>query len=202
MDRSGAEAALWERRYAAAGFFHGTEPNAFLVEHAALLAGPVLSLAEGEGRNAVFLAARGLDVLAVDFACTGLAKAERLAAARGVRIRTEVADLADFDPEPGCCASVISICAHLPSRVRQRLNPRVVRALRPGGVLLLESYSQRQCGRGGPPDPDTLPDAVTLRAEWPGLEVELLREIERPACERPGHADLGAMLQFIARKPA
>lgn len=201
MSGADAEVALWDRRYAGADFFHGTEPNAFLAAHAALLAGPVLALAEGEGRNAVFLAARGLDVLAVDFSRVGLAKAERLAAARGLRIRTEVADLADFEPAPGCWGSVISICAHLPSRVRQRLNPRVERALQPGGVLLLESYSRQQCGRGGPPDPDTLPTAAMLRAEWPGLEIVLLREIERPACERPGHAALGHMVQLIARKP-
>ncbi len=202
MSDRAAETALWDRRYADEGFFHGTEPNAFLAEHAARLAGPVLSLAEGEGRNAVFLAARGLDVLAVDFSRVGLAKAERLAVERGVRIRTQLADLADFEPEPGCYGGVISICAHLPSRVRRQLNPRIERALRPGGVLLLESYSQQQCGRGGPPDPDTLPSAAMLRAEWPGLEIELLREIERPACERPGHASMGAMVQLIARKPA
>lgn len=201
MSDSAAETALWDQRYARPGYYHGTEPNAFLVEHAGLLTGPVLALAEGEGRNAVFLAERGLHVLAVDFSRVGLAKARRLAAERGVRIRTRLADLADYTPAPGRYGGVVAICAHLPSRVRQCLNPRIVRALRPGGVLLLESYSDKQFGRGGPPDPDTLPSAAALRAEWAGLEIVLLREVERAACERPGHAALGAMVQLIARKP-
>jgi len=75
---------MWNERYAGADYFYGTEPNTFLAEHAKLLTGPVLSLAEGEGRNAVFLASLGLDVLGVDSSEVGLAKAQNLAAAKGV----------------------------------------------------------------------------------------------------------------------
>ena len=93
---------MWNDRYRGDTFAYGTEPNAFLVEHAGLLAGPVLSLAEGEGRNAVYLASLGFDVLGVDASDVGLAKAHRLAEAKGVIIGTEVVDLAKFEPLDVC----------------------------------------------------------------------------------------------------
>ncbi|MBN0502651.1 class I SAM-dependent methyltransferase, partial [Pseudomonas aeruginosa] len=89
---------MWDERYAAEEYVYGTEPNAFLKEHAQRLAGPVLSVAEGEGRNAVFLASLGLEVLGVDGSAVGLAKARRLAEAKGVSIDTLVVDLADYEP--------------------------------------------------------------------------------------------------------
>ena len=89
---------MWNERYRGETFAYGTEPNSFLVEHAGLLTGPVLSLAEGEGRNAVYLASLGLDVLGVDASAVGLAKAHKLAEAKGVVIRTEVVDLATYVP--------------------------------------------------------------------------------------------------------
>jgi hypothetical protein len=88
---------MWNQRYDNEEYAYGTEPNSFLAEHARILSGPVLSLAEGEGRNAVFLATLGLDVLGVDGSAVGLAKAQRLAALKGVAIRTEVADLATHE---------------------------------------------------------------------------------------------------------
>lgn len=149
---------IWNECYAGDEFAYGTEPNAFLAEHAAMLVGPVLSLAEGEGRNAVFLASLGLDVLAVDSSDVGLAKAQRLAASRGVAIRTEVADLATYEPPKNSFGSIVSIFAHLPSVVRNRLYPLVEQSLRPGGIILLESYAKSQLVRctGGPKDVDML----------------------------------------------
>ena len=87
---------MWNQRYASEDFAYGTEPNSFLVERADMLVGPVLSLAEGEGRNAVFLASLGLRVHGVDGSEVGLAKAQALARSRGVEIQTEVADLGRF----------------------------------------------------------------------------------------------------------
>lgn len=89
----------WNQRYAVDEYIYGTEPNAFLAEHAGKLSGPVLSLAEGEGRNAVFLASLGLLMHGVDGSEVGLAKAQALARSRGLKIQTEVADLAVFEPE-------------------------------------------------------------------------------------------------------
>ena len=106
--------SFWNQRYAGDRFVYGTEPSAFLAEHSGLLTGPVLSLSEGEGRNAVYLASLGLDVLGVDISSVGLGKARQLAESRGVKIRTEVADLATYEPGEARFGAVISIFAHLP----------------------------------------------------------------------------------------
>ena len=195
--------ASWDTRYGGGEFFYGTAPNDFLATHVAELDGPVLSLAEGEGRNAVFMAERGLDVLGVDSSSVGLGKAEQLAAARGVRIRTLPADLADYVPEPGAWGAVVSVFAHLPSTVRAALYPRVVAALRPGGLLLLEAYAEGQLPRttGGPKDLDMLMTVDKLRAELPGLVPVLLHEVDREVREGQGHTGLASVVQFIGRKP-
>ncbi len=174
-----------DERYAAEEYVYGTEPNAFLKEHAQRLAGPVLSVAEGEGRNAVFLASLGLEVLGVDGSTVGLAKARRLAEAKGVSIDTLVVDLADYEPPAAAFGAVVSIFAHLPSRVRGRLNCLLERSLRPGGLFLLEAYRPEQLGRGtgGPADVDMLVSRAALEAELPECEVLLAREIEREVVE-------------------
>ncbi len=196
---------MWNERYAGEEYVYGTEPNSFLAHNAKLLTGPVLSLAEGEGRNAVFLASLGLEVLGVDSSEVGLAKAQKLAAARGVTIRTEVADLGDFAPPENTFGSVVSIFAHLPGTLRQRLYPMVERSLKPGGIILLEAYTLAQLPRdtGGPKDPDMLMSAAGLRQEFVNCEVILAREIDRHVAEG-GHrfGGPGAVVQFIARKKA
>ena len=194
---------MWDQRYAGDEYFYGTEPNAFLAEHAKTLTGPVLSLCEGEGRNAVFLASLGLDVLGVDSSEVGLAKAQKLAAAKSVRIRTTVTDLADYAPPANAFGSVVSIFAHLPSTLRARLYPLVERSLKPGGLILLEAYTLAQLPRntGGPKDPDMLMSAAGLERSFPLCEVILSREIDRDVLEgghRAGGA--GSVVQFIARK--
>ena len=194
---------MWNERYAGPEYVYGTEPNAFLAEHAHRLQGPVLSLAEGEGRNAVYLASLGLDVHAVDLSDVGLAKAEALARKKGVTIRTEIADLQGFEPPGSHYGSVISISAHLPSSVRRRLYPLVERALKPGGILLLEAYSEAQLARdtGGPKDVDMLMTTEKVKAGFPSLEPLLLQELEREVREGAGHTGLASVVQFIGRKP-
>ena len=194
--------SMWNQRYASGEFVYGTEPNAFLREHASLLAGPVLSLAEGEGRNAVFLASLGLDVLGVDGSEVGLAKARQLAASRGLVIRTEVADLATYEPPENSFGSVISISAHLPTQIRKRLHRLVERALRPGGIMLLEAYSKAQITRdtGGPKDVDMLMAREDLEREFPHCELILSQEIEREVVEGQFHTGMASVVQFIARK--
>ena len=192
----------WDERFAGEEFFYGTAPNDFLAAHVDRLRGPVLSLAEGEGRNAVFLAERGLQVLGVDNSAVGLAKAEGLAGERGVQIQTVVADLADYEPQSGHYGAVISIFAHLPGMVRQRLYPRVEAALRPGGLLLMEAYAEAQLPRstGGPKNLEMLVTEDKLRREFPGLEPVLLQQIERDVREGQGHSGMAVVVQFIARK--
>jgi cyclopropane fatty-acyl-phospholipid synthase-like methyltransferase len=193
---------MWNQRYSNDEFAYGTEPNSFLVANARLLTGPVLSLAEGEGRNAVFLASLGLDVLGVDGSEVGLAKAQKLAESKGVRISIEVADLATYEPPSNFYGSVVSISAHLPSDVRRRLYPLVEKSLKPGGIILLEAYSKSQLARntGGPKDPDMLMTADGIVNEFPHCEVILCQEIEREVVEGEFHTGLASVVQFIGRK--
>src|ERR1044072_1355488 len=171
---------MWNERYASNEFAYGTEPNSFLVQNAKLLTSPVLSLAEGEGRNAVFLASLGLDVLGIDSSDVGLAKAQKLAASKGLTIQTEVADLATYTPPADFFGSVISISAHLPSRLRDTFYPLVERSLKPGGIILLESYAKSQISRntGGPKDVDMLLDVTELEQPFRNCELILNQEIE------------------------
>lgn len=194
--------SFWNERYAGTGYLYGAEPNGFLTEHWTLLSSPVLSLSEGEGRNAVFLASRGLDVLGVDISTVALEKAHRLARSRGVDIKTVLADLATYEPDENHYGSVISISAHLPGTVRHRLYPLIERSLKPGGVMILEAYSQDQLTRdtGGPKDPDMLMTVDKIRRELPCLEPVLLRKIEREISEGEGHTGMGSVVQFIGRR--
>lgn len=196
------ERSFWNDRYAEEGYLYGTEPNTFLVEHADRLEGPVLSLSEGEGRNAVFLATRGLKVLGVDSSAVGLDKAQALAKAQGVEIDTLVADLGEFVPQHAQYGSVISISAHLPSAVRKKIYPLVVQSLRPNGLLLLEAYTERQLhnSTGGPKDLDMLMNLEKLREEFPQLTPIFAREVDREVHEGSGHSGLASVVQFIARK--
>jgi len=195
---------FWNERYATREYLYGTEANTFLVANANLLHGPVLSLSEGEGRNAVFMASLGLSVLAVDCSEVGLEKAQSLAKSRGVAIETQVADLAEFTPEEGFYGSVVSISAHLPGSIRNRLYPLVEKALKPGGMILLEAYSENQLAKntGGPKNIDMLMSVEKLRHEFPHLRPVLAREIEREIREGDGHTGLAAVVQYIARREA
>ncbi len=196
------EEFFWNKRYANSNYVYGTEPNSFLAEQCHLLSGPVLSLSEGEGRNAVFMAAQGLDVLGVDISQVALEKAHQLAKSRGVEIRTVVADLATFVPEENHYGAVVSISAHLPSAIRHRLYPFIERALKPNGLILLEAYSENQLAKnsGGPKQLDMLMSVAKLQREFPNLEPILLQEIEREVFEGEGHTGLASVVQYIARK--
>jgi SAM-dependent methyltransferase len=193
---------MWNERYRSDEFAYGTEPNSFLAENANLLSGPVLSLAEGEGRNAVFLASLGLDVLGVDGSEVGLAKAKKLAELKGVSFRTEVVDLATYEPPDSSFGAVVSISAHLPSDVRRRLYPLVERCLKPGGIILLEAYSRSQLSRdtGGPKDVDMLMTVENIKHEFPNFDVLLCHEIEREVVEGEFHTGMASVVQFIGKR--
>lgn len=197
---------MWDQRYSEPGFAYGTEPNDFLRENAELhlpAGGAILSLAEGEGRNAVFLAKRGFRVTGVDGSAVGLEKARKLAAQHGVELQTVVADLADFDLGVDRWDGVVSIWCHTPSALRTRLHRAVVAALKPGGVLLLEAYTPKQLGHktGGPPVSDMLMTASALREELAGLDLLVADEKEREVHEGKHHEGMSAVVQVVARKP-
>lgn len=195
---------MWDERYAVDEYVYGTEPNSFLVESAHFLQSPVLSLAEGEGRNAVYLASRGFEVHGVDGSEVGLKKAKALAESRGVQITTEVANLASYCPAPESFGSVISISAHLPSGLRQTLYPLVEQGLRDGGIIVLEAYSEDQFSRdsGGPKDLDMLMTVEKVKKEFPSCEPVILRQLEREVNEGTFHRGIASVVQFVGKKRA
>lgn len=195
----------WNRSYAQDGYKYGTLPNDFLRDHVSALrpGGRLLSLGEGEGRNATFLAAQGFDVVAVDASAVGLAKAEQLAQERGVRITTVLADIEQYALGLNAWDGVVSIWCHLPPALRARVHRELPRALRPGGVLLLEAYTpaQLEFGTGGPQSLELLPTLAQLRGELEGLEFEFAVERERVVNEGLAHRGRSAVVHVIARRP-
>ena len=194
----------WDERYSASEYVYGTEPNGFLVQVAdRLRPGDLLSLAEGEGRNAVYLAGLGHRVSAVDSSAVGLAKARELAARKGVMLETTCGDLAEYDPGQDRWDSVVSIFCHLPGAVRADLYRRVCSGLRSGGLLVIEAYTPAQLahGTGGPRDVSLLVSLETLRTELEGLEFLIARETERTVVEGTLHTGLASVVQVLARKP-
>ncbi|MDF3064520.1 MAG: methyltransferase type 11 [Polyangiaceae bacterium] len=196
---------FWDRRYASAEYVYGKEPSDFLAERFIELpvGGDVLCLADGEGRNGVFLATQGMRVTAVDNSSVGLEKAERLAAERAVALTTVLADLAEWDAGDARWDGVVSIWAHLPASVRAALHPRMARALRPGGVLLLEHYHPRQVGygTGGPDDATMMLTLDEIHDAFPGWARVHTFEGERVVTEGSGHGGKSYVTQAILRKP-
>lgn len=196
----------WDVRYAAAPYFYGTTPNGFLaasLPHIRQSGGAVLSLGEGEGRNAVFLAQAGFKVTGVDASRVGLQKAQQLADARGVSIETITADLADFDFGLARFDAIVSIFCHLSQPLRSELHRRAKAALRPGGAFLLEAYTSEQLrfATGGPRDAGLFYSAAELREDFSGFEINLAQEHQREVVEGTGHTGMAAVVQFVATRP-
>lgn len=194
----------WNERYNEPGYAYGISPNDFLTEVSHLIDGKrVLSVGEGEGRNAVYLAQQGYDVTAVDSSSVGLRKAEALAEKMDVSLQTIVADLADYDPRIETWDAIVSIFCHLPSSVRIELHNKLVTSLKSGGVLILEAYTPEQLDfkTGGPGQIDFFMTVEGLQQELVGLDFEIMRATEREIHEGRYHNGQSAVVQVLARKP-
>lgn len=190
----------WDERYAQDEWIFGTEPNEFLRQEAhRILPGRVLCLGEGEGRNSVFLAEQGYEVVGVDRSQVGLDKAQALAKERGVFVETVVSSIEDFDLTEGEWEGIVSIFFHLPPELRRKVHKAVVQGLAPGGILILEAYTPRQLelGTGGPPDVEKLMTLGILAEELVGLEPLFAQEVEREVHEGRMHHGVGSVVQFV-----
>jgi len=196
---------MWEERYGADEYAYGKTANDFLQQMVSKLpvGGKVLCLAEGEGRNSVFLAEQGFLVTGVDSSQAGIAKVNRLAKERGVEVEAIVADLAEFDIGQGKWDAVVSVFCHLPPPLRKQVHERVVAGLKPGGVLLLEAYTpdQLKYKTGGPPVAEMTMTLAALENEFQGLVFDTAEEKVREVVEGLYHTGTAAVVQVIAHKP-
>lgn len=194
---------MWDERYAVEHYVYGKTPNEFLEQMSTKLKkGKVLCLAEGEGRNSVYLARQGFEPTGVDSSKVGLAKAQKLAREHGVEIETVCVDLAEYEIEEGAWDSIVSIFCHAHQDLRRRLHRDIVAGLKPGGTFLLEAYTPRQLeyGTGGPSSIEHLMDLESLTRELEGLEFVHAEELVRDVTEGTLHTGKGAVVQVLARK--
>ena len=196
---------FWDERYRQPGYRFGIEPNAFLVSQKPFLrrGQKALAVADGEGRNGVWLAEQGLDVVSVDFSAPALAKAKQLAAERGVAITRAQVDLSTW-PMPIATFDVVAgiFFQFAAPKFRDQLFSSMTAALKPGGLLLLQGYRPEQIGRksGGPPFADHMYTRSLLEAAFPNFNTVTIREYEAELNEGPGHVGMAALISFSGFK--
>lgn len=200
-------AGTWNRRFSESGYLFGTEPNGWLHDHADLWqAGQrVLCVADGEGRNSVFLAQRGLTVDAFDISEVGVRKARDFARITGVKVNFAVADIAQLQWPPSLYDGVAAIFFQFADpELRARIFRGIQRCLKPGGILVLQGYTPRQLEyrTGGPPIASHMYTPELLRESFAGMEILELREYEAELAEGNGHKGRSALIGLVARKPA
>lgn len=196
----------WNEVFTGEAYRYGTEPAAFVARQMWRVApgARVLSIAEGEGRNAVWMAGQGLQVTAVEAAATARAKAARLAATRGVTVEWIAADLRDYAwPEAGFDAVLGCFIQFAPPAFRAAIFAGLARALRPGGLMFLHGFARRQIGygSGGPGAVEQLYSLDLLRGAFPGWPVLHQADYDSTLTEGAGHSGRAALIDFVARKP-
>jgi SAM-dependent methyltransferase len=200
-------AGTWNRRFSETGYLFGTEPNGWLHDHADLLqAGQrVLCVADGEGRNSVFMAQRGLTVDAFDISEVGVRKARDFARITGVKVNFAVADIAQLQWPQSLYDGVAAIFIQFADpELRARIFQGMLRCLKPGGILILQGYTPKQLDyrTGGPPFASHMYTPDLLREAFAGTEILELREYEADLAEGNGHKGHSALIGMVARKPA
>jgi cyclopropane fatty-acyl-phospholipid synthase-like methyltransferase len=200
-----SELERWETRFRAPDYIFGKEPNAFLKAHAHLLrpGQTALAVADGEGRNGVWLAEQGLDVLAVDFSAAALAKARVLAAERGAKLRTEVADLTTWRWPSAAFDVIVAIFVQVVfAAERPAFFANIKRALKPGGLLLMQGYRVEQLTyrTGGPPEAERLYTRVLLEGAFNDMAALEIREHDTAINEGTAHVGMSALIDLVAQK--
>jgi cyclopropane fatty-acyl-phospholipid synthase-like methyltransferase len=196
---------VWDERYAGEDYFFGTEPNAFLESQRHLLKPGMscLAVADGEGRNGVWLAQQGLQVLSVEASAVALKKAKKLAQLRGVSIDFEQADLASWQWGKNRFDVVVAIFIQFaPPALREQMFADIKRCLKPGGLLLLQGYTPRQheYKTGGPSAVENLYTEALLRKGFGDMEILQLSEHDEHVSEGTGHSGMSALIDLVARK--
>ena len=197
--------AHWNTRYAGDDFLFGTEPNQWLRDHVAVLppGGRVLCVADGEGRNSVFLARHGFMTDAFDISSVAVAKARRFAAASGVTVTYQLADCDSFSWQPGAYDGVVAIFVQFADpALRSRMFARIIESLKPGGILVLQGYTPKQLEykTGGPSNVEHLYTETMVRDAFAQLSILELRAYENDITEGAGHRGRSALIGMVGRR--
>lgn len=197
--------SVWDERYAGDEYHFGTEPNAFLASQQSLLKPGMscLAVADGEGRNGVWLAGQGLDVLSVDSSSVAQEKARKLARQRGVEVKFELVDLTQWEWGENRFDMVAAIFIQFaPPELREQMFAHIKRCLKPGGLLLLQGYTPRQLHyrTGGPSQAENLYTEALLRSAFEDMQILHLREHDDIISEGSGHSGMSALIDLVARK--
>jgi 2-polyprenyl-3-methyl-5-hydroxy-6-metoxy-1,4-benzoquinol methylase len=193
----------WNERYARQEYIYGIEPNSFLREKLATLKpGKILFPAEGEGRNAVYAATLGWQTDAFDQSTEGQKKALRLAMMKGVSINYYIQLLDGWNPEPDQYECIALIFVHLPDELRKRVHKAAVKALKPGGTLIVEAFSINQLQRtsGGPKTHELLFTADQIKNDFLHLSQVEISETQVLLDEGPLHQGLADVIRFTGHK--
>jgi cyclopropane fatty-acyl-phospholipid synthase-like methyltransferase len=200
-----SENERWETRFRAPGYAFGKEPNAFLKSQAHRLprGGSALSVADGEGRNGVWLAEQGLDVTTIDFSPAGVEKARTLAAERGVKLRAELADVTTWQ-WPSEAYDVIAgiFIQFVTPAERERLFAGMKRALKRGGLLILQGYRPEQLKyrTGGPQNAEQLYTRGLLQSAFGDMAEIEISEHDSAISEGTSHVGMSALIDLVAKK--
>lgn len=198
--------AFWDQRYAREDYLFGVAPNAFLARQAPRLKAGwhALAIADGEGRNGVWLAEQGLSVHSVDSSAVAQDKARRLADERGVELQLELVDLSSWAWPLAAYDLVVGIFIQfLPPEQRDQMFEHVRKALKPGGMVLLEGYRPKQVEyrTGGPSTPENLYTEELLRAAFAGFKIVELSSYDAEIAEGSAHCGMSALIDLVAVKP-
>jgi SAM-dependent methyltransferase len=200
-------AATWNSRFASEGFLFGTEPNEWLRNHAHVWKAPsrILCVADGEGRNSVWLARQGHTVDAFDVSDVGVAKAKRLASDHAVNVNFAVADCDSFHWQEARYDGVAAIFVQFADpALRERLFALIARCLKPGGTLILQGYTPKQLEykTGGPPVLSHLYTPELLQQSFAEMDIQVLQAYEQDLAEGSGHRGKSALIGLVAsRRP-
>ncbi|MFC3615876.1 SAM-dependent methyltransferase [Lutimaribacter marinistellae] len=199
---------MWEERYrSSAGYLFGKEPALFLRDHENLLEPGLsaLSVADGEGRNSVFMAQKGLEVTAIEFAPSAVDRARALATEAGVDVDFRQEDILTREWEQNAFDLVVGIFIQFVGpKDREIQFAGMKQATRPGGLVLLHGYRPEQLdyGTGGPPYAENMYTEGLLRDAFSTWEVLTCRGYDREVQEGRGHSGMSALIDLVARKPA
>jgi cyclopropane fatty-acyl-phospholipid synthase-like methyltransferase len=194
----------WSQRFQTEDYIFGEMPNEYLVsQRAQLKSGKVLAIADGEGRNGVWLAQQGFDVDTFDFIESAVDKASKLASSRNVKVNAVCSDWQNFDWKPASYDNIVGVFFQFVGpEERAQIFEKMDLALKPDGVLLIQGYSTEQLkyNTGGPGKLDHLYDEAILRDAFPAYEVLDMRVYEAEIHEGSAHKGMSGLLGFVGRK--